>query len=434
MILEDYIQENVKKFPNKTAIIFSQQQISYKELWERITKKCAELPKGETVVFRASQSIDFLIYYFALHLNGSIAVPLEKDTPEEKFLEISSLLKTTKTPTNTADILFTTGTTGKSKGVMISSSTIIADAENLIEGQLFDTDLAFSITGPLNHIGSLSKIYPVIIKGATLIITEGMKDVNSFFSAFELPFKKFATFLVPSAIRLLLQFSSERLKKVADKIDFIETGAAPISQSDMQKLCEILPQSRLYNTYASTETGIISTYNFNDGKCIEGCLGKPMSNSKIIITDEGLISCTGKTIMSGYAGDEVLTSIVLKDNTIYTSDYGYLDENSMLRLLGRQDDVINISGYKVAPSEVESVVLSIKGILDCIVIGENHSVFSTVLKLLYVSDDENINKKTIAMYLKSRLEGYKIPLFYEKVSFIKRTFNGKLDRKFYRQQ
>ena len=80
-------------------------------------------------------------------------------------------------PEDTADILYTTGTTGLSKGVIISHRAIIADAENLIAGQGFSHDLAFVVNGPLNHIGSLSKIYPVVILGATLIIVDGMKDI-----------------------------------------------------------------------------------------------------------------------------------------------------------------------------------------------------------------------------------------------------------------
>ncbi|MBQ3656883.1 MAG: acyl--CoA ligase [Bacteroidales bacterium] len=432
MIFEDFLRRDAELYPQKTAVICNGKTFTYSQLWQKVLEKTAQVPKNEIFVFRASQDLDFLLTYFALHVNGSVAVPLEKDVPEESFQEVSSLVKKYKTPDGVADILFTTGTTGKKKGVMISHRTIIADGENLIEGQGFTFDLAFVITGPFNHIGSLSKIYPVIIQGATLIITEGMKNVNDFFSALDLPFEKFATFLVPSAIRILLQFSGERLKKYASKIDFIETGAAAISKSDILKLCETLPFSRLYNTYASTETGIISTYNFNDGRCFEGCLGKPMSRSKIIITDEGLISCQGETLMSGYFGDEDLTAKVLKNNTVYTSDFGRLDEEGMLRLSGRIDDVINTGGFKVAPTEVESVALSMPQIMDCICVAAPHPVLGTALKLIYVVKSE-VTKKEIAFYLKSKLENFKVPFYYEHAEKIQRTFNGKIDRKFYRK-
>ena len=315
---------------------------------------------------------------------------------------------------------------------MISHRAIVADGENLVEGQKFTHDLAFVVAGPFNHIGSLSKVYPTVIQGATLIITEGMKNVNDFFTALDLPFTKFATFLVPSAIRILLQFSGEKFKRYASKIDFIETGAAPISHSDMLKLCETLPQSRLYNTYASTETGIISTYNFNDGRCLEGCLGRPMSHSKIIITPEGLISCSGNTIMSGYACDEELTRKIMKNNTIYTSDFGKIDEDGMLRIFGRSDDVINTGGFKVAPTEVESIALSMPQISDCICVAAPHPVLGTALKLIYVPSSV-VSKKEIALFFKDKVENFKVPFYYEQADKIQRTYNGKLDRKFYRQ-
>ena len=436
MFLEDYIFRNADLTPNKTAVICGDKSLTYWQLSYAVKARAHDfwhLKRGTVVVFRASQDIDFLVTYFAIHVCSLVAAPVEHDMPDEMFNLVTEKLSACKVPDFTADILYTTGTTGKSKGVMISASTILADADNLIEGQGFTSDLAFVVSGPLNHIGSLSKIYPVIKLGATLIITSGMKDVNTFFDAFSLPYSKMATFLVPSAIRILIQFSRERLLSIAPKMDFIETGAAAIPHSDMLELCKIFPNSRLYNTYASTETGIIATYNFNDGECIAGCLGRPMSRSQITITPEGYISITGETIMSGYAGDEELTAKVLINNTIYTSDLGSIDEQGRLRLQGRVDDVINTGGYKVAPTEVEAVVMSLPQIADCICTAAPHPVIGTALKLFYVvKPGETIDVKTLARYLKSKLETFKVPFFYQPTDIIKRTYNGKIDRKFYR--
>ncbi len=438
MILADYIKKHAQATPNKIAVFCGGQSVTYKELSDRIDEKSDYLKQNfkdtrfPIHVFRASQDAEFLVKYFALHRAGLVAAPLEKDTPDDVFHEIDTKLSSCSVPDGTADVLYTTGTTGKSKGVMISHRTILANAENLIEGQGFTEDLLFIITGPLNHIGSLSKLYPVLMLGATLAITEGMKDVSQLFAAMDLPYAKVATFLVPSAIRILLKLNAKRLAQYADKIDFIETGAAPIMQSDMQLLCEVLPKSRLYNTYASTETGIISTYNFNDGRCRQGCLGRPMSHSEIIITDKGLISCKGDTLMSGYAGDEALTKSVLRDGTIFTSDFGKIDDEGMLVLFGRENDVINTGGFKVAPTEVENVAMSLPQVKDCVCAPAVHPVLGTVIKLFFVSDDTPADIRAIAKQLKSRLENYKVPFYYEQTDEIKRTYNGKTDRKFYK--
>lgn len=157
-----------------------------------------------------------------------------------------------------------------------------------------------------------------------------------------------------------------------------------------------------------------------------------MKHSQVIITDQGLIACKGDTIMTGYVGDSERITSVLKDGTVYTSDMGVLDEEGMLHLLGREDDVINVGGFKVAPLEVENAVLSYPGISDCICISVSHPITGSALKLLYVENEGiSINKRSLALFLKSRLEQYKVPMLYEKVESVKRTFNGKIDRKSY---
>ena len=433
--LEDYLRQDAERFPDKTAAVCGDEQVSYKQLYQRACERAATLPSGQIIAFRASQDIDFLVTYFAIHLAGSVAAPLEKGTPQPLFDEITARLSPNTTPAGTADILYTTGTTGRSKGVVISHSTIIADAENLIEGQQFSHDLAFIISGPLNHIGSLSKIFPVVYLGATLIIIEGMKDINLFFQALDYPSSKMATFFVPATIRMLIQFSADRLASYAHKLDFIESGAAPLAHADMLRLCELLPKTRLYNTYASTETGIISTYNSNDGHCIPACLGRPMSHSRITITPEGRITCQGDTLMTGYLNEPELTASILYDDTIHTSDIGRLDEEGMLRLSGRENDVINVGGFKVAPTEVEDAAMAHPSVKDCICISAPHPITGHALKLLVVpADGQPLDKRSIAQFLKTRLESYKVPLLYEQIDAVKRTYNGKTDRKFYTTQ
>lgn len=432
MHLEDYLRQHAEETPDRTAVVCGDETISYATLYQRVQARAATMPKGEVVVFRSSQTVDFLVTYFAIHLAGSVAAPLERNTPEPLFQEISTSLVGSALPPDSADILYTTGTTGRSKGVIISHRTIIADAENLIAGQGFSRDLLFIINGPLNHIGSLSKIFPVVLLGATLYILDGMRDLNAFFDALDYPATKIATFFVPATIRMLLQFGADRLAAYADKLDFIESGAAPLAHADMLRLCELLPHTRLYNTYASTETGIIATYNFNDGRCLQGCLGRPMPHSRIVITNDGLISCQGDTLMTGYVNDPELTATILRDDTIFTSDIGHIDDEGMLRLEGRQGDVINVGGYKVAPTEVEDAALSLPQVKDCICISVEHPVMGHALKLLVVvADGYPFDKRQIAHALKERLETYKVPLLYEQVDIIQRTYNGKINRKFY---
>ena len=431
MTLEDYLAQDARLYPDKTAIICGDKTITWAELWQQVENRASDYPKGKVIAFRSTQTIDFIVTYLAIHLAGSVSAPLEKDIPDSLFQEISSRLSACEIPAGIADVLYTTGTTGRSKGVMISHRTIVADAENLIAGQGFSHDLVFVIHGPLNHIGSLSKIFPIILQGGTLHILDGLRDADTFFNAFREP-GKYATFFVPANIRFLLTFDAKRFAALADRLDFVESGGAPLSHADMLQLCQILPHTRLYNTYASTETGIIATYNYNDGRCLAGCLGHTMPHSRVTITSEGMISCQGDTLMSGYIGDPELTATVLRNDTVYMSDYGQIDAEGMLHIGGRESDVINVGGYKVAPTEVEDIAMSIEGIRDCICIPAEHPIMGKAVKLLVVMNEGvPFSKKTIARYIAARLEPYKVPQLYEQVESVARTYNGKLDRKHY---
>lgn len=443
MTVEQCVKRHAILTPSKTAVVFEGQSINYAELWAGVCRKKEELEadglkRGALNIFAAPQSPEFLYIYLATHLIGAVAVPLERNCPDKKFRQIKQGYGGIILPTkddeldNIADVLFTTGSTGKQKGVMESYNAIIADYNNLIDRQGFCSDTVFIICGPLNHIGSLSKIWPVLSLGGTLIILDGMKDMNAFVSAFEYPVNKLATFMVPASIRIMLQFGEERIKQLSEKIDFIETGGAAISQTDMDALCAILPDTRLYNTYASTETGIVCSYDYNHNPCVAGCTGLPMINSSVFITKEGTIACKGKTLMSGYLGDEKLTASVLHDGTMFTNDLGEIDSQGYLHIKGRNNDVINIGGYKVSPLEVEDIAISFPDITDCLCFLAHTPIFGDTVKLIYVAKDGiKISKKDLARYIASKTEAYKVPHIYEQVDNIKHTYNSKLDRKFY---
>jgi len=496
--IEAYLEQDAQRCPDKVALISSAGSITYSQLWQQVLQRADGLPRRQFIPFRASQTADFLIQYFAIHLAGSVAVPLERDIPEGRYQSVCQYLARSEVPGGAADVLFTTGTTGRPKGVVISHSAIVADAENLIEGQGYSSRLTFVVHGPLSHIGSLSKVWPVILKGATLHILDGLRDADAFFRAFSGE-GRYATFFVPANIRYLLSFDSCRFASLADRLDFIESGGAPLAHADMLRLCQMLPRTRLYNTYASTETGIVATYNFNlnselpvpagggnlnselpapvrggnlnsehpapvrggnlnselpapvrggnfnselpapvrggdrGGVCGPAdCLGRPMRHSRVVITPDGLIACQGDTLMSGYVGDPDLTVSVLCGQTVYTSDRGWLDGQGRLHIGGRADDIINVGGYKVAPTEVEDAALAIPGIKDCICISAPHPIMGRALKLLVVmADGTAFSKRAVARSLAATLEPYKVPLLYEQVSSVARTYNGKLDRRHY---
>lgn len=436
--MEESICKWAQQHPDKIAAVCGVQSITYSQLWSAILSRAEKLRSEglephRPYVFRASQDIDFLVTYCAIHYLKAIAVPLEHGASQENFDAVRDEVLSCTFADDIADTLYTTGTTGKSKGVMLSEIALISCTDNFISDLHFTEDLLFIISGPLNHIASLFKIHPVLTVGGTVCILDGLKDMNAFFDVFNLPFKKFGTFMVPASLRLIMQFSYEKLCSLADRFDFIETGAAPITQSDMRLLSEALPNTRLYNTYGGTEIGAVCTYNFNDGKYMEGCIGRPMKNSSVQVLEDGSVIVSGLTIMSGYVSDSEATAQVIQDGKIHGADLGYVDDEGMIHLTGRRGDVINVGGFKVNPLEVENAAASHPSVKDCICIAAQHPVIGTVLKLLVVlADGTTLDKRSLALHIKSQLDSFKVPTYYEAVDSIACTYNGKIDRKFYR--
>jgi len=422
MTLIEILQQNAQRYRDTKAVICQGESLTYAQLLERVEAEALCLQeeehvrRGDIYQFVASQDIAYLVRFLALHQIGAICTPVDTLLPLPDYHN-----------EQVCDMLFTTGSTSRPKGVLLSEEAILADAENLIAAHGYQHELTFVICGPIHHFGSWSKVLPTLVAGATLYLLEGLKDTEALFSALG-SFPKTATFLVPSAIRMLMQVNRRRLEELAHNIDFIETGAAPIAVSDMEQLREILPHTRLYNTYASTETGVVCTYPFHGSQpCLAGCVGPTMKHSHICLDAEGHIVVQGKMIMSGYLHDSSVPA------EIVTSDIGQIDAEGNLFITGRDSDFINVGGLKVAPAEVEDIVMAFPEVNDCICVPAVHPMMGQIPKLLVVMNEGcTFNKRGLINYLKSHLETYKIPLQYEEVTEIRKTFNGKKDRKSYK--
>ncbi|MBE6817230.1 MAG: long-chain fatty acid--CoA ligase, partial [Ruminococcaceae bacterium] len=208
------------------------------------------------------------------------------------------------------------------------------------------------------------------------------------------------------------------------------------------KICALLPDTRLYNFYGSTESGCIVIYNFNTQNSKENCIGKPTHNAEILIVDDnhhpiesssentGLLASVGAMNMRGYYMDEEETKSVLVDGVVYTNDIAYFDEDGDIILLGRQGSVINVGGKKVSPDEIENAAKQIKGVIDCGCIPVPDGMLGSVPKLFVETKNEDaFDAVMIHNELAKMLEPFKVPKQIVWIEKIPRTFNGKLIRR-----
>lgn len=484
--IEEYLYVHATETPEKVAVVVGNQETNYRTLYEKAYRyheylKKAGVSKGDIVVTRASQNLNYVVTYLAIHMAGGIVTSLEKNIPlvglKKTAEQVSAkfvLLKEGEQPEGSwknlyfkeampdendpvlpkfdfpdaeesADILFTTGTTGASKGVELSHKALVATAENLIVGCGYKEDTFLVVPGPLNHANAIRKLFTTIVNGSTICLLSGMTDMPGFYRALDYPLGTKACCLPPAAIRAIFALTNEKIGTYSDKIDFIESASAPLPESDKLRLCQLLPKTRLYNNYGSSESASVCMYDYSKYPDKKGCVGKEMPNSHVIIVDDnhkeiksdkehmGLLACIGDVNMKGYVNDSELTNEVLVDGIVYTNDIGYKDDEGFIYISGRKGDVINVGGIKVSPSDVEEAALAFEGIDDCVCIAQEDKITGQALKLLVVlRQGYTLNNREISEFLSSRVEAVKVPRFYEQVEKIEKTYNGKINRKFYR--
>ena len=324
---------------------------------------------------------------------------------------------------------------------MITNGNNIALAENVMYGVEMKEDNVELIPSPLNHSHALRRYYGNMLCKASVVISSGVMNLFGFFRLIE-KYGVNSIDLVPTALSILLKLSKNKLGEYKDTLRYIELGAAPLMQADKDRLKALLPRTRLYNFYGSTESGCIAIYNFNDSKDKSGCIGKPTFNAKIFAVDEkrrevktsrektGLLASFGKMNMQGYWKDEEETAAALCDGVVYTNDEIYFDEDGDIILLGRRGDVINVAGNKVSPDEIENAAKKIDGVADCGCVPAEDELKGSVPKLFVeMKPGAAFDPVFIRESLAKALEPYKVPKYIVQIDKIPRTFNGKLIRR-----
>lgn len=449
----EYIFEYANSCGDRAALVDSESVVTYAELKKRIISG-AESYKDEEIINNCvivynTQNLDFVVKILSLNYAGLIPIPVEKKAKPE-YIEhiISEINKTEKinseTLPNIAEILFTTGTTGNPKGIIISKKANVAIAENIARAVEMTENSVEIIPLPLSHSHGLRTVYAHLFTGSTSVIINGVMNINLFFemcrnnrvNAFD---------LTPTVAKLLLKIAKKGLKEIADNIDYIELGTSTLEESTKEGLIEIFTKARIYNFYGSTEAGRTCSLDFTRFN-EKYCIGKPSVNAKFYIVDDdkniitepmqsGCVAVSGSMMMDGYIFDDESSKDALKDGILYSSDLGYFDSEGNYYVIGRKDDVINYKGIKIDPADIETVANSYDEIEDSACVPYPDKLCGQVPKLFVkVKDKDNFDKKIFTAYLKDNLDAEKIPQYVETIDEIPRSSNGKLLRKALREK
>ncbi len=435
--------------------------------------------RGDCVLVECTQNAAYCACQMGLALIGAVFVPFDRKFSEDRLREmleeteavclvgssprISSLpfFKTASIspdlPSQSfsysfpkaedrSEILYSTGTTGKSKGVDLTHGNNIAIAENIADGVRMESGNIELIPVSMSHSHALRTTYANFLNGNAVVISSGVVFLNPFFTLME-RWRVTALDLVPSAWRIIRQAAAKRLEDFRQQIRYVELGSEPLTEEDKRSLRELLPMSRLYNFYGSTESGRSCTFDFAAEPGRPGCIGKSVCNAEVLIvdgdrrplsrsssTETGFLAFRGPMNMSGYWKNPELTASVMQDGIVYSKDVGYIDPEGWIYMMGREDDVINCGGVKISPEEIEATALQCPGVADCGCVGHADPL-SGQAPWLYVklAPDSRITADDVRAWLLQNMDRDKLPRNVIELNEIPRTFNGKILRRALRE-
>jgi len=285
-----------------------------------------------------------------------------------------------------AGIFYTGGTTGRSKGVMLSHDNLVTNALNVLEGLRFTRDTVYLHAAPMFHLADGSNTFAVTALGGT----------HSFVPRFT-PAGVLETIqrhrvthstMVPTMLNMLTQDPAAAASDLSS-LEQINYGAAPMPEAVFRRLRALLPGIRLLNGYGMTETSPLLTvlpaeYNTFDGPLagrLASCGLASVGVELRIVDPEGRevprgsigeIAARGPNVMMGYWNKPAETAEALRDGWMHTGDAAYMDAEGFVFIVDRIKDMIITGGENVYCSEVESVISLMEGVAEVAVFGIPH--------------------------------------------------------------
>ncbi|HWJ00620.1 MAG TPA: long-chain-fatty-acid--CoA ligase [Burkholderiales bacterium] len=345
-----------------------------------------------------------------------------------------------------AFLQYTGGTTGVSKGAILLHRNIIAALLQYRAwlGPAIGVERPVIITAlPLYHIFSLTVncLVMMFVGGENVLITNP-RDIAGFVK--ELAKHKYSMITgVNTLFNALLNHPDFA------KLDFshlkLALGGGMAVQKAVAERWKQVTGTALIEGYGLTETAPSATANPLNSTEYTGSIGVPMSSTEVELRDDndrsvplgqpGEICIRGPQVMKGYWQRPDETAKVLgQDGFLHTGDIGIMDDKGFVRIVDRKKDMILVSGFNVYPNEIEQVVATHPGVLECAVIGVPDEHSGEVPKVYVVRKDPQLTEQDVLEHCRKELTGYKRPKYVEFRSELPKTNVGKILRRALREE
>jgi len=472
-------------FLHKKFLLGRKEELTYSELQQESLKLAWYIKETygqeNNIILACPNSSYFLIVYLAILKSGNVCVPLNPsieennleyiiDTCSSEIAFISSSLKglgweqvehvyreipdTTKEnkahyqnhlqedtfdEERLAEIIFTSGSTGEPKGAMISHGNIIANTDSIIEYLRLSGDDIILIILPFYYCYGLSLLHTHLKVGGCAVLNNNFMFLGTVINDL-IKYECTGFAGVPSHYQILLRKSKSFKNTSFPNLRYVTQAGGKLHNVFIKEFTESLPDIDFFVMYGQTEATARLSYlppqKLQDkmgsmGKAIPGVELQIIDDSGKIIQDSDVVGelvAKGANVMKGYLGDEEDTNRVLQNGWLHTGDLAIKDSDGYFYHTARKKEIIKVGGNRISPKEIEEVIVSLPGVVDCTITGIPDDTLGEALKAnIVVSNinDPSLDESFIKRFCTERLRSDKVPQVIQFSSKIELAQTGK---------
>ncbi|MEH7334436.1 long-chain-fatty-acid--CoA ligase [Neobacillus drentensis] len=487
------LKNSAARFPNRTAYTFLNQSKTYAELDKLVdcaasALSAAGVAKGDRVALLLGNCPEFVIAYYGILRAGAVVVPINPaytageisyilsnsqavGVIAHSWLEVTiaplrvkleKLKMTIYTDSSENDwpwecliqepkeafespfiedddlavILYTSGTTGKPKGAMLSHRNMASNVASMSQLTEFTEEDRIIAVLPMFHVFSIATCINIPIAcGAAIVIVPKFSPTEVINTIRREKATLFAG--VPTMFSFLLQVPGATAEDFS-AIRACFSGGASIPVELLHRFEEKF-NVHVLEGYGLSETAPVTAFNPLRGTRKPGSVGIDIPEVKNKVVDLngvevprgeiGELIVKGPNVMIGYLGMQEATSSALKDGWFYTGDLARMDDEGYIYIVDRKKDMILVGGYNVYPREVEEVLYQHPAIVETAVIGVPDKEYGEIVKAFVVINDEGITMDDILYFCQDKLAKYKLPKQVEIMKELPKNSTGKILRR-----